>query len=253
MAFPAISSNTLFHFVDKREYLIEILEHEFKPRFCKELTSDAMPTKDTWWDRVIPMKCFCDLPLSSLGPHLKTYGEFGIGMTKEWGRRKGITPVLYVHADSLLIECVKSSVGSQTHSLLSSDAVVHKLAREFGELINFTKPYVGSFERGGVLYENVRFYDEREWRYVPKNCTVFEPSHFNDKALMEAENNKIGAFPIPFGPDDVRYIIVPSETDILQMHQDIEYIKGRSGKFTSAQIHILQTRIISADQIRDDF
>lgn len=249
---PAISSDTLFHFVTKREYLIDILENNFKPRYCQELLSDAMTDRDPWWDRVIPMKCFCDLTLSSLGPHLKTYGEYGIGMTKDWGKQKGITPVLYVHPDSPLIECVRSSVGAKIHSLLDGHPVVAKLAGEFQHLVNFSKPYVGSFLRDGAIVPDVRFYDEREWRYVPANYDVFESNDILDDVLMAEENRKIGdSSPIKFTPDDIRYIVVPSEKDILPMLQDLRNIK--SPKYDPLVVAKLQTRIQTADQIRADF
>lgn len=31
------------------------------------------------------------------------YGDYGIGLTKEWGKNKGISPILYTHIKSPLV------------------------------------------------------------------------------------------------------------------------------------------------------
>lgn len=42
--------------------------------------------------------CFCDLPLGQTRDHRMQYGEYAIGMTKEWAMRQQITPVRYYHS-----------------------------------------------------------------------------------------------------------------------------------------------------------
>lgn len=65
----------------------------------------------------IAMVCFCDLPLSRVGKHIKghswkhngneysskAYGSFGIGMSKKWGERYHLNPVHYVISESHLL------------------------------------------------------------------------------------------------------------------------------------------------------
>src|SRR5437660_12748311 len=92
---PPLSANSLFHFTGSLENLLNILREEFRPRFCLEnfnlLQSAALDEEELEW--ALPMVCFCDLPLSQTGFHLSVYGDYGIGLTKEWGKRNGIAPV----------------------------------------------------------------------------------------------------------------------------------------------------------------
>src|SRR5215470_5176735 len=96
-----ISSNVLFHFTNSIDRLKNILKIGFCPRYCLEYSLeqddlDAVsrkcpPTHAT------PMVCFCDLPLSLIWNHLEEYGHFGIGMEKQWGLDRGLSPVTYTH------------------------------------------------------------------------------------------------------------------------------------------------------------
>ena len=259
MDYSSVSSKTLFHFTSEREYLINILTENFKPRYCFEILSGAMAkTKSPdWWNRAIPMTCFCDLPLSNTSRHLETYGDYGIGLTKEWGQKRGITPVLYIHQDSPLVECVKISVAALEQSLIRSmngtdDDVLNRIADGLKSLIDFTKPYEGSFKRKEKIINNVRFYDEREWRYVPKDAPVLSEADLKDEKQLEEIHNEIWRNrTLEFSPDDVRYIIVKKDSEVLAMFDEIRDIK--SPKYTDAEIRTLQTRIISAEQIRNDF
>jgi hypothetical protein len=87
---PALSANSLFHFTNSFDNLLSILKEEFRPRFCLEdfsLMFVGMSTdpKQEWG---VPMVCFCDLPLSQTSFHLSVYGDYGIGLTKDWGKEK---------------------------------------------------------------------------------------------------------------------------------------------------------------------
>lgn len=56
---------------------------------------------------------------------------------------------------------------------------------------------------------------------------------------------------LKFTPKDIRYIIVRRESEILEMMDSLEKIK--SPKFPPHEVRKLQTRILSAEQIREDF
>jgi len=102
-----ISSQSLFHFTPKFEYLESIVENGFQFRECHELLP-LSGYKSCIFDQLGIVQhihypliiCFCDLPLSASNEHRKQYGEYAIAMTKEWGMKNEVTPIRYVHAHS---------------------------------------------------------------------------------------------------------------------------------------------------------
>ena len=57
-----------------------------------------------------PWYVFVIFPLSQLKDHVKVYGSYGIGMSKDWGRRMGINPILYIHGKSELVKHISGLV-----------------------------------------------------------------------------------------------------------------------------------------------
>src|SRR5690606_40320209 len=79
-----ISPNSLFHFTKKIEYLIDIFKRGFQPRFCAEKLQLLEYSSIRGYNLGIPMTCFCDISLGQISNHISMYGNYGIGMTKEW-------------------------------------------------------------------------------------------------------------------------------------------------------------------------
>lgn len=248
-----ISSETLFHFTKSANNLINILTNEFRPKFCyedKKLLFPELLEKEAY---AIPMVCFCDLPLSNVNEHLQFYGNYGIGLSKEWGIKNGLNPVLYLAPESLFIKLFR---------ILIVDTIVENRTSDSGiavELIDYTKPYEGKMHRKGDVIEK-RFYDEREWRYIP-NLREIEKHPNQDYRLIKSEffdsvkraqaNNELSEIAkLSFNPDDIKYIIVEKENEILSMIKALRRIKEKYNKDT---VDKLLTRIISAEQIKSDF
>lgn len=245
---PGISANTLFHFTNKLENLLGILTNEFQPRFCLEnydcIASNPDPEgKANKW--AVPMVCFCDLPLSQTASHLEIYGDYGIGITKLWGQNNGISPVLYVYRESSLAKIFES--------LSPSDVGTPAKNR----LALFIKPYEGNLWRKEVEHSSIRFYDEREWRFVPDlppsllfwdGMSVDDFS--NDETRNAANKNLAEVSRIRFEPNDIRYLIVRREEEIVPLVREVERIKG---KYSHDDVRLVMSRVISAEQIRADF
>ena len=64
-----------------------------------------------------PMISFCDIPLSLAKTQIKSYGKYGIGMSKEWGITNKLNPVVYIESQSLLAFDIQKSL-DQTITLI---------------------------------------------------------------------------------------------------------------------------------------
>ena len=286
-----ISANTLFHFTNNLENLIGILTNNFYPRYCRENHS-VFYTKDMakrlgYSDIAIPMVCFCDIPLSSIRNHINVYGRYAIGLSKEWGKQKRVSPVMYALSNSISATVIRKSLyaiekcihksNSHLDALYSNnpnykqdkkDILIGTLSNELAridsglmDIMTFTKNYRGTFFRNGKQYRNVCFYDEREWRYVPDGRFLFEqgiPSYVRKEVWMDATkrrnaNSKLERpeCMLKFGPPDIRYIIVAKHEEILPMVDSIHQIKGNNYSYND--LKLLTTRIISMEQILQDF
>jgi len=163
-----VSSNVLFHFTDKREHLLNILRNNFSARYCPEYgpLEEATEAKHPPPKYARPMVCFCDLPLFLIKDHLTRYGPYGIGMKKTWGMKGGIGPVLYTHKRAYTLKIIKSisSLRRLRNNVMETDPI---LVSETQWLMNLAKSYEGPCWHRGKFRDRVKFYDEREWRYIP--------------------------------------------------------------------------------------
>jgi hypothetical protein len=256
---PPLSANSLFHFTNSLENLLNILTSEFTPQFCLEnfdVLRSSTDEKALSW--ALPMVCFCDLPLSQTSFHLSVYGDYGIGLTKEWGKKNGISPVLYAYFQSLLsAKLVKAFDQLLQVEERNLDTQTRDVVDDFFDVFSFVKPYEGDLWREGRTISSLRFYNEREWRYVPQldkddeyrmgmNPEVF----LNDAKRKQANDRMAKSFRIGFEPNDIKYLIVRREEEIVPLIRQVEMIKGR---YSYDDVRLLFSRVISAEQIRSDF
>ena len=267
-----LSANTLFHFTQSFDTLLGILQHGFKPNYCLEdYTMFGLS------ECAVPMVCFCDIPLSQIRNHISTYGMYAIGLTKKWGIQKGISPILYTSSMSDSSTMLRQNLmmlhrgdTDAVHSYIKQAAVhpdpnnpgallVESISRQTAFLA-FTKLYEGTFWRNGrYLDREIRFYDEREWRYVPRfeetirkdvENYIRKEVYLDPNQIADANSNLQNKFNLNFSPDDIRYIIVDNENELLSMVDNLSVIKHR---FSEDQIKVVKTRIICMKQILDDF
>ena len=97
-----------------------------------------------------------------------------------------------------------------------------------------------------------KFYDEREWRYVPhvdklnNNIQVFKSG---DSPSFDKENELTRDYIIEINPDMIRYIIIKNECERKGM---VNFITGKMGVDTKFR-HLLVSKILTLEQIREDF
>jgi hypothetical protein len=253
-----LSTSKLFHYTDRKENLIKILKEGFHPNYSLEklgilkkkdffmaissLLAKPIPEEDIADEFAIPMCCFCDIPLELVEDHIKLYGNFAIGMKKEWGERQAICPVIYVPEageSRFLFEMILR----YTHKLLpllkerqirigaipirkrniTNELLGARLIDYFEKVITlfmYVKPYIGKYERLRVSFkeDNYKFYDEREWRYKPSKFLALEfltKEEYDDKDYLKKMNDSLGN--ISFKKEDITDLIAPaSEVESLR-------------------------------------
>ncbi len=254
----SISSKTLFHFLPKEQFLMDTLKRGFWPRYTIE---------HFWGEKhfAIPMVCFCDIPLSQISLHVKKYsksGGYGIGMSKSWAMKKGITPVLYL---SYKNEFMYSEIKNYAKSLSSKDIATNasdmcmkqrllyyaKRTTESSFELNLSNSNVDEEAKREKKY---KYYNEREWRYVPQ---ISEEVHLEIINLKEKEEEKIKNELsehtrnqwLDFTVNDVEYIFVPS--DLIRKTFINTIYKSKNLKEEDKLAYI--SKLITIKQIKEDF
>lgn len=246
---------TLFHFTSK-DALYGILEHNFSVSYARE----RIISKGTTMELGVPMVSFCDLTLSELKTFVGKYGSFGIGLSKTWASKNGLNPVWYVDRDSpvmrLFVKGVKL-VFDQLKSLpaTSSDPSIREARRNILNTNRYVKNYRGPLIRDGkTIDKNYSFADEREWRFVPEMSEAIKPlvvmSDIDTPAKKAALNSSASGVKLIFEPDDIKYLVVETDADILPLVQHLRTVKSKT--YPTEMVNRLTTRILTAEQIRDD-
>ncbi len=240
-------AHTLFHFTSSKETLKLILEHGFWPRYCLE---DIRWVGQEGADYIaFPMVCFCDIPLGRIADHVGFYGEFGLGMTKEWAYANGLNPILYLATDNNLSTELRD-LNSHAGKLEEAEREVAKKTMRF--IYMHVKPADGHMLVDGRP-QSKEFYQESEWRFVPKHEDVeayLKKSVFEDERALEENNRKSKEHcSLQCTPKDIKYIFVKTDADIPDL---VNFIQTKLDHYPSADLKILMSRIISIDSIQRD-
>ncbi len=237
-------SDNLFHFTKSIDYLKSILVNGFYPRHCLE--DVEWVTKSQAKFAAYPMVCFCDIPISRVSDHTAFYGQYGLGLTKEWGLAHKLAPVLYATPGSQIprvAEFLLSLAEDADPVEKKSDAwPIHAY-----EILSLTKPVTGQILVGGSPVEK-EFFQENEWRFVPSE-TVSVMNRWNFLAVQEQANADMEKYAVKFSPGDVKYVFVKADSEIPDL---VDFINTRLGHFPHNAIKLLTTRILSLDTISAD-
>jgi hypothetical protein len=220
-----ISSTTLFNFTDSLDYLINNLKDGF---YCSN-TIEKLPLRNNGYR--VPMACFCDIPLSLIKEHFDWYGRYGIGIKRTYARELGVKPVWYVTSESQL---VKSLIKNKD---------LNEYERK--HLLPYLKQFIGNQEYKDGKEKRKKFYDEREWRYIPDNSLV-EPFFGTNRKLVPTGNNEPPRMKLELGA--IEYIIIDNEKEFDRM---IPVLKELSNQKVSYEL--LLSKIMTSKQIEKDF
>jgi len=253
----AVSSKSIIHYTGNINNIKGIInDSSLRLKYCNE---NIVFDSDDQMSVAFPMVCFCDLPLSLAKDHITKYGSYGIGFSKEWARKNQLNPVLYLEQGSTL----SIYLSKQTDKILDAIHSKESFSKEdmdelykFAHVLGFCKNHIGLLSRKGKKeIQDYVFYDEREWRYIPSQETLEEsemvvsgPAYAKNKDKF---NSKLKGKSLLFDHNDISYIIVKTDKDIPEI---VDCIRSKYyNKLPAPTLHKLYTKIISVNQIRDDF
>lgn len=210
------------------------------------------------------MISFCDIPLTRITNFTKRYNEYAIGMSKEWGLKNNINPVLYADNEEILeslhkIKHISSIINPATS--ISNQIPPYLARRSMTHLFGFTK-----------LYEIIRNnknqcnYEENEWRYIiPEHLNSGNIAKWfwteNDYLNWRGSNSNpkpISVFaPLTFDVSDINFLILRDEGQISRLIDYIDKLKDFGGNvgipLDDISKKTLMSKIISIDRIKKDF
>ncbi|MBN1184316.1 MAG: hypothetical protein JXB49_18645 [Bacteroidales bacterium] len=239
-----LSTQELIHFT-KYENLVDIINTQgFIPRYNLEYT-DLM---NDIINRVslipIPMVCFCDIPLNLSFGHSARYGKSGIALTEKWKLEKKLNPVLYINKNSELanVYAELSIISEKFIPIINDyykDIRIHETIPEIVDRLRYLSYYVKQLENKNEVeinhagkirrYEKRKFYDEREWRYIPFDVEYNDElflarSEFETEEIFSEANKKMEKYKLTFNQNDIKYLIVENQyqkTELTSLITDI--------------------------------
>lgn len=250
------SASILCKYMKKPEYLYDILKNfAIKPRYVNEITDYLGIVGIN--SITIPMICFCDIPFSKVSKHTDNYGEYGIAFYKDKCYVNNVQPVTYVNPDSNYYSDLRDTLSR----LLNSDKI---LEEEWRYLANFmltqmvySKPIVGDMIINNKK-KRLLFKDECEWRYIPNLPDNMDLVLSPEKATpegMEIYNKALATKKcentwFKFTPDDICYLIVPSEAEALNL---INFINTKMKRVDRTTRNKLISKIEITSKIVQDY
>lgn len=232
-----LSSNVLWHMTKKDAFFSILKSKQLRYSYSLE---KAFPLKDMK-GVAFPMISMSDLPFSEIATTKWTYGDYAIGLSREWGVKKGFSPVWYCN--------VGSRVWMQLNKLVfeagtNDDQGYFGIGMYLMSNVKFVQAPLISPKR---KFKNYRFYDEREYRLVPY-ITETDKERIPPFILEEQyeQFKKInGSSMLDFGVDfeysDIKYLIVKSKSNV----EEVKRILSNDG--SSSNILIVTKKDVMED------
>lgn len=242
-------SHTLFHFTKNIDFVKNILSDGFWPRYCLEDLS--------WYIHKIdyiayPIVCFCDIPLSRIHEHVNFYGEYGIGLTKEWALKNGLNPVSYLANSTKYGQSINRLFENHSGQEINKDAYYLDSGVDLNVILSHIKPLEGKMLVSGSPVDK-EFYQESEWRYVPRKQNIrqwIDKSTYDDQDKLNELNDKTKTeCSLGIVPADIKYIFVKNDSDIPEI---INFIQTSMDMYSGSDQKILMSRVISLESITND-
>ena len=159
-----------------------------------------------------PMICFCDIvpEKNRLKPHMDQYGSYGIGLSKNWGRKNGVQPVHYILPTSPYARDFSQAIIAAFSAIDSLDTEPANTLCDFLVTnLAFAKPLWGSNNGTNYCFE-----DECEWRFIPSDIATGMPRFLPEPKDEMLDNYRRtlwmpSTYLLSFSYGDVSDIFVP--------------------------------------------
>ena len=195
------------------------------------------------------MVCFCDIPLSRVDEHVQFYGQFGIGLTKEWAISNGLTPIHYVSHNSSI---AKKYISLAEINEEREDENKEKAKEVIRHLLAHTKPIQGNMFAAPEIVKK-EFQQECEWRYVAENENIHDhigqSSFYDEDEFLKRNGETKKNCMLAFSLNDIKYVFVPRDSDIPEM---VNFIQVELDDHPSSDVKLLMSRITSLESIGRD-
>ena len=168
-------------------------------------------------------------------------------MIKEWGVINNLDPILYAPANGTIANFINHVIGVDDKEMHQDGKKLYdEVTDHFDRILGVTKPLSGLMLIGGKPVEK-DFYQENEWRFVPKGYELLDQSEFTDERA--ARDASLEKHPLKFSPADVKYIFVKSDAEIPII---FDFIQNHLGHWPLNEIKILSSRITSLETLSHD-
>ena len=275
---PSYRTSSLFHFTKEPGVLLRILETGLIPNYCREDLSYSDRTVNVG----VPMISFCDIPLTRTSLFKARYGDYAIGLSKEWALKNHINPILYVNDERILLSLgflraykssldseVKSRGGGETsisinlfdpESLKGITAFINRGNAKDAvySFMGYMKRYISKGPDGSDQSN----YIENEWRYVVTGEGIDWKWSLDEYMAWRGNGDKpepsdaLKAKKLTFNVGDITHIIVKTESEVHHIVDAIlgmKNIGGLDGLLADDGRKLLLTKIISQEKIEKDF
>ncbi len=233
-------TNILYHSIREYKNLLNIIgDKGFKASFADEVL-DGYKAK-------ILMVSFSNVALLESRSQIN-YGDFSLGLTKEWAKEKKLEPVIYTYDKSEIGTTfldVISIAGRNQEFLnhIKQNEISKSMKEAFSLILDntlnmlmYVKP-TKVFDNDG---EEFIAYNDREWRFVHKhgqiNPLIFEKNILTNEYLEPYKGKELKNKPftksivLPFELDDLKYVVVKIK------EQKKEVIESLSNSFNREDV-----------------
>ena len=225
-----LSSNILWHQTNKKSFYEILNSKKLLYSYCQERIILAFKLKPV----AFPMISLSDYPLSEINHNKWAYGNYCIGFKQKWGVEAGFSPVWY---------CSYGSRGIRQLNILLAEAIKNNSKYLNGVIMYMfanMKLVDAPLETKNKIFNQYRFYDEREWRLVPYITETDKAGvlpYLTDVAYKkykdEHDNSSLLEIGVDFQYDDISYIIVETDSEV-QKARDI--VGNKIHIFTKAEV-----------------